>query len=382
MIESLEQRSYSILLIPTVIIIVAVLLGLLLEYVLQNWLKRLAHKTSWISDELILDSLRGMALLWSALLGLYVASQSGPLIPTLAFRLLLQGLFIVFIISMMTVILRLSTGLTNLYSGRGDLPSVSILKNILRVIIVGVGLLFLLQSLGIPITPALAALGVGGLAVSLALQETLSNLFSGILLVLSNQIRPGNYVKLNSGEDGYVADINWHTTKIRQISNNMVIVPNSKMTSAIVTNYWDPEKELAVLLDIGVSYDSDLEQVERVTIEVARSVMQEVEGGVPEFVPLIRYHTFGDFSINFTVVLRGKEFTNQFLLKHEFVKRLHRRYNSEGIVIPYPIQTVHTSQAHYLAMLRSDEHNERYAQDQGEMRVTTRDDRHAPPSET
>jgi small-conductance mechanosensitive channel len=148
-------------------------------------------------------------------------------------------------------------------------------------------------------------------------------------------------VKIESGEEGYVTDITWRYTTIRSLPNNRIIVPNAKLSSAIVTNHDLPEREMAVLVQVGVSYGSDLEQVERVTVEVARKVMEEVEGGIPEFAPFIRYHTFGDFSINFTVILRAKEFVDQYLIKHEFVKRLHKRYREMGIEIPFPIRTVY-----------------------------------------
>jgi small-conductance mechanosensitive channel len=160
--------------------------------------------------------------------------------------------------------------------------------------------------------------------------------------VASNQLKPGQYVRLSSGEEGYIVDINWRTTNIRQLANNMIIVPNSQMTSAIIINYDSPEKELSILFDVGVGYDSDLEHVEQVTIEVASEVMQEVAGGVSDSVPFIRYNQFNDFSINFTVIMRGTEFVDQYLIKHEFVKRLHRRYREENIVIPFPIRTLHT----------------------------------------
>jgi small-conductance mechanosensitive channel len=130
-------------------------------------------------------------------------------------------------------------------------------------------------------------------------------------------------------------------TTIKTLPNNLIVVPNSKLAAAIVTNYYQPEKEMAVLVQVGVSYDSDLKKVEKATIEVAREVMKEVPGGVPEFEPFIRYHTFADFSINFTVILRGKEFVDQHLIKHEFVKRLHERYAKEDIEIPFPIRTIH-----------------------------------------
>jgi small-conductance mechanosensitive channel len=124
------------------------------------------------------------------------------------------------------------------------------------------------------------------------------------------------------------------------LANNLVIVPNAKLAQAIVVNHHLPSHDLAVLVEVGVDYDSDLAHVERIVVEVGRAVMKDVPGGVPEFDPFIRYHTFGDSSINFTVILRGREFVDQYLIKHEFIKRLHARFDREGIVIPFPIRTV------------------------------------------
>jgi small-conductance mechanosensitive channel len=135
-------------------------------------------------------------------------------------------------------------------------------------------------------------------------------------------------------------DVTWRQTTIKQLPNNIIVVPNALIASAILTNYHLPERELSLIVQVGVAYDSDLEHVERVTREVAMEVEREVEGGVAGYEPLIRFHTFGDSSINFSVIMRGQEFVNQYLLKHEFIKRLHGRYNEEGIEIPFPIRTV------------------------------------------
>jgi len=221
------------------------------------------------------------------------------------------------------------------------LPSTSIFKKVTRLAILIIGFLIILQTLGISISPLLTALGVGGLAVALALQDTLSNLFAGIHILVSKQVRPGDFIKLETGEEGYVVDISWRNTTIRMLPNNLVVIPNSKLASSIVTNYYMPEKMLSVLVSVGVSYDSDLEKVEKVVIEVAKEVMQTVPGGVPEYEPFVRYSSFGDFSINFSVIMRAKEYTDQFLIKHEFIKRLHKRFKKEGIEIPFPITTVY-----------------------------------------
>ncbi len=221
------------------------------------------------------------------------------------------------------------------------LPPTSLLEHLIKILVFVIGALVLLRSLGISITPALAGLGIGGLAVALALQGPLANFFSGIHLLLSKQIRIGDYIKLETGEEGHIIDITWRNTTIKQLSNNIVIIPNSKLASLIIVNYDQPEKELSVPINIGISYSSDLEKVERVTIEVAKEVMREVPGGVPEFEPFVRYHSFGEFSINFTVILRAKGYTDQFLIKHEFIKRLYRRYREEGIEIPFPIRVIY-----------------------------------------
>jgi small-conductance mechanosensitive channel len=219
------------------------------------------------------------------------------------------------------------------------LPVTSLTEHVAKLMVIILGVLMILHGLGVSITPILTALGVGGLAVALALQDTLSNLFAGLYVTMARQVRIGDYIKLESGEEGYIEDIGWRATMIRALANNIVMVPNNKLGSALITNFNLPSRDLAVLVNLGVDYGSDLAHVERVTIEVAKDVMQTVPGGVKEFEPFIRYHTFGAYSIDFTVIMRGKEFTDQFLIKHEFVKRLHVRYQQEDITIPFPIQT-------------------------------------------
>ena len=185
----------------------------------------------------------------------------------------------------------------------------------------------------------LTALGVCGLAVSLALKDSLANLFSGLHILFSRQVKPGDYIRLNTGEEGYVTDITWRNTVIRTLPNNLVIVPNVNIASAAITNFHLPVEDFPVRVEVGVSYKSDLEKVEQVTLAVASEVIGEI--GAADFEPVIRYHAFGDSSINFTVIMRAKEFADQFTMTHEFIKRLHRRFREEGIEIPFPIRTVH-----------------------------------------
>ena len=172
------------------------------------------------------------------------------------------------------------------------LPVSSLTQNIVWGLVVGLGLLVVLSGLGISITPMLTALGVGGLAVALALQEPLSNFFAGLFLALAGQIRVGDYVSLDSGQEGYVSDFGWRSTRLRMLSNNLVVVPNAKLAQALVVNHHLPSSDMAVLVEVGVDYASDLEHVERVVSEVGAEVMAEVTGGVTGFQPFVRFHTF------------------------------------------------------------------------------------------
>lgn len=246
------------------------------------------------------------------------------------------------------VVFFLDKFLTNLLTEYSSMPifsqvSKGLVKGLVRGCVIGLGVLIFLQQIGISITPILASLGIGSLAVALALQDTLSNFFAGMYVAIDKPVEVGQFVKLESGEEGYVIDVGWRSTRIRTLPNNIVIVPNSKLMGSVITNYYLPDKEIAVLVQVSVHYQSNLKHVERITCEVGREIMLKVHGGVPEFEPFIRYHTFGDSSVNFTVILRGKEFVDQHLIKHEFIKYLHERYKKENITIPYPIRTLEVS---------------------------------------
>ncbi len=325
--------------VPLAFIAGGSLAGIIVERVILRRLRALTRRTPWEGDEVVISSLKGITFYALLIAGCYGALLRAPL----AERTQVvagKAILVLFLLLVTVLLVRLAAGFVTLYAKKAVLPSSSIFTNLAKAIAFTIGILIILQSLGISITPILTALGVGGLAVALALQDTLSNLFSGLHIIATRQIRPGDYIRLSNGEEGYVTDISWRNTVVRTLPNNTVIIPNSKLAGAIVTNFNLPASEMAVLLDVGVSYDSDLERVEQVTVEVARDLLREVKGGVPTFEPFIRYNAFSDFSINFTVILRGCEYVDQYLLKHEFVKRLHRRYLSEGIEIPFPIRTV------------------------------------------
>jgi small-conductance mechanosensitive channel len=317
-----------------------VLAGLALRAVFGR-LGRRAAGTANDWDDLGWGLVRGLALPCMTILGLWWAVAVldwSPRAHGIANHLLLAVIVLTFALALA----RAAGGAVRsmALARAGVAQSASIFVNITRIVILGVGVLVLLQSLGVSITPLLTALGVGGLAVALALQDTLANLFAGVQVLASKKVQPGDFIRLDSGEDGHVVDINWRNTTVRQLGGNIVIVPNARLADAILTNFDQPLRDLSVLIQVGVAYDSDLDKVEQVTIEVGRDVMTTVDGAVPDHEPFIRYHTFGESSIDFSVILRAADYTSQYLVTHEFIKRLHARYRAEGIEIPFPIRTI------------------------------------------
>ncbi|MFB7495561.1 mechanosensitive ion channel family protein [Streptomyces sp. NPDC056161] len=323
------------------IAVAAGVLAAFLSRTLLRWLAGHAKRTRWSGDDVVVDALRTVVPWAAVAAGGAAAAAVLPLTPTVRHHTQ-QALQVLLILVVSGATARVVAGLvrTVTQSRSGVAGSATIFVNITRVLVLAIGFLVTLQTLGISIAPLLTALGVGGLAVALALQDTLANLFAGIHILASKTVQPGDYIRLSSGEEGYVVDINWRQTTVRQLSNNLVVIPNGQLAKTNMTNFTRPEQELTILVQVGVAYDSDLDQVERVTGEVVAEVMTEITGAVPEHEPAIRFHTFGDSRIGFTVILGVGEFSDQYRIKHEFIKRLHRRYREEGIRIPAPARTV------------------------------------------
>jgi small-conductance mechanosensitive channel len=334
----LSIEGINSFIVPIGFIISGIIVGFIVEKVFLHNVKRMAIRARWEGGRVIINSLRGISFVLFLIAGIYSALLTSDSIGPKMFAHLKLGVNLIVIFSATVVISRLATGFVKLYTGR-ILPSSSIFVNLTKVFVFIIGILVILQTMGISVAPIITALGVGGLAVALALQDTLSNLFAGLHIIASKKVKTGDYIRLDIGGEGFLEDITWRNTAIRTFQNNTIIVPNAKMASAVITNFNIPSKDLDVSITVGVSYDSDLTRVENITKEVAKEVLQSL--GKPVSEPVIRFTTFQNSSIEFLVIVRVSEFSDQGLVKHELIKRIHERYKKEKIEIPYPIQTVY-----------------------------------------
>jgi small-conductance mechanosensitive channel len=329
------------LVIAGIIIVIAMAAGFIVERILVGSIRRFAANTEGKLDDVIADAVKGIARWVFLLIGIYYAIPFLP-IPASMDKQITLGFRIAVLLIAIVVVARFASGIAAHYAHRLVPSSVSMAKVIVNVVVLTIGLLVIFQTMGIKITPILTALGVGGLAVALALQDTLANFFAGINILATRQIRPGDYIRLDGGPEGVVYDVSWRTTTLRVPRNQFVIVPNTKLAQSIVSNFNVNEHALSLPVTASVTYGSDLAKVERVSIEAAKDVVKRVEGSLPDADPVVRFHTFADLGVRFDVIIRSKQYTDQSVLRHELIKALQARFVAEGIEIPSPFHTVVT----------------------------------------
>jgi small-conductance mechanosensitive channel len=309
---------------------------------LFSTLQRRVRQKSEHRDDFLLTALQGPSTLLIIALVLYIGLQLAE-IPDAYETYAVKGMHLSLILTVTMALANISGRAVVFFLKKVDLPIAvtSLLNVVIKTGVYAVGILIMLNFVGISITPIITALGVGGLAMALALQDTLSNLFAGIHILAEHTIRVGDFIRLESGQEGVVQDISWRTTRIRIPTNNMVIVPNSKLAQSVVTNYSLPERTTTVQLAVSVSCETDPDLVERVLLDEASRSLAEVPGLLSEPRPQVVFAPgFGASSLDFTLLCSITDIGVQQTVQHILRKRIVKRFQREGIVIPYPTRTV------------------------------------------
>jgi small-conductance mechanosensitive channel len=331
------------ILVPGVIVLASVVVLLVVRFIAFRLLHRWAERTETKLDDIIISSIQRPSLLLAVAIGMHAGLVFSE-IPEKHLGYLSKLIEVIMILSVTLALANVTGKLFRNYIQKSaiPLPTTGLAYGILKGSIFVIGALIILNLLGVSITPLITALGVGGLAVALALQDTLANLFAGIHILLEKSIRVGDFIKLETGQEGYVDDITWRTTRVRMLPNNIVVIPNSKLAQSVVTNYYLPEKRMSLLVPVSVSYAADPDQVERILIEEAKKGTMDIPGLLADPAPFVRFIPgFGESSLDFTLICQVAEFADQYLAQHELRKRIFKRFKAEGIEIPFPQRTVH-----------------------------------------
>jgi small-conductance mechanosensitive channel len=323
---------------PTQIAVLALVAWIVHRYVL-SWLRKLTARTQTKVDDLIIDLLDSALKPVLFLAVLAAALNMLPLSPKFL-DVANRTLYLLALAVVLYYGTRLLQIILEQWMQRADAqPSLrEPLRFVTRALFGVLAIMIVLDNLGVSLTALWTTLGVGSVAIALALQETLANFFAGFYLQLDRPIRIGDYIKFEGGHEGTVQQMSWRSTRIRTVPNNTIIVPNS----AVITNYSLPEPRLALWIPIGVSYSADPEQVERVLLEEAMAAAESVPGLVSDPAPFVRFMPgFGDSSLNFTLICRITTYVDQYLVQHELRKRIFTRFRKESIQIPFPQRDVH-----------------------------------------
>ena len=316
---------------------------LLVRGLLFGLLHRVTRRTETRLDDLLVAGLRFPSLFLVGVIATYIGIRLTDL-PASWFDYATKGMHLSIIFTITIGLANVSDRMLDYFLKRAELPIsvTSLLLAVVKAVVYSIGVLIMLNYLGISIAPIITALGVGGLAMALALQDTLSNLFAGIHIMAEQTIRVGDFIRLETGQEGYVEDISWRTTRIRMLPNNMVIVPNNKLSQSVLTNYHLPAREMVLQVPVSVSYASDPDVVERVLLEEVHQAASELPGLLTDPAPVVRlFPGFGDSSLDFSLLCHIREVGDQNPVLAALNLRILKRFRKEGIAFPYPTRTVY-----------------------------------------
>jgi small-conductance mechanosensitive channel len=317
---------------PLVVFVAAVVVGFLLERFVVRALYERAKRNGWTGWQLLFESIRGVVLLLCAALGIYIDLLLFPFRPEQE-RSANRTLIVIVIWAVTVVAARVSVRLVGGLTGEGEAGAkkASLFKTVISAVLYVVGALVVLQYLGINIGPMLTALGVGGLAVGLALRDTLANFFSGLVIIASRRLRVGDYIRLEDGREGFVSDITWLQTVIRDQTNALIVVPNERLATGTYTNLSLPSEQTRAEVTLNVAYGNDPALVESETREVAAIVSEEF--APRSAAPVVRFMNANETGLTVGVLVNVARPWELPRARHELYKRLLDRYRQCGIAV-------------------------------------------------
>jgi small-conductance mechanosensitive channel len=331
-----------------IIFLFSLLVAIMVNVFMKRIVSALTQKTKTTLDDDMVRAVKKPVFMGLLLFGLFLSltsisylEQHKILITKIATIL---GLIILFYL-----IHRILDALVKWYSSEWSVrikghesKQLSIFGKIADGVLVFIFVLILLRFLGIDITPLVASLGIGGLAVALALQETLSNFIAGLSIIGDKSLKVGDYVELENNQlAGYIDDISWRTSRIRTPGGDYIIVPNNKLSQSITKDYNFGSPVTSTGVTLYVSYKNDLNKVEQVANRVAKEVQDTVPGAVKGNEPKLRFKEFQESNIMATIYFQINSVTDQYVVKHEFIKRIKKEFEKNKIEISRPVRLVY-----------------------------------------
>jgi small-conductance mechanosensitive channel len=337
------------LLAALVILAATVVIGWLVKNVLAGALRRLAAKTTTDLDDQIVALAEKPAFRLVRMVGIYLAVLELPVPRPL--DMAVTGILLILVIFVaVRLVTRIGILLLLAYGRRvSDVPGrqryekdyVPLLSKILGTILTLMGLIIVLRHFGQDVSSVVAALGIGGLAISFAAKETLGNMFAGFTLLLDRPFRPGDRIKMATGEIGDVLEVGTRSTRIRLLDSNMLIVPNSELVNNRVVNFNFPDPSMRGALEVGIAYGSDIERAKAIVLDAIRAQPEVIDPP-----PSVLLAAFGDSALVLAASYVVAEFADAGAVQDRVRVRVYNELGAAGIKIPYPTrELIHVAPA-------------------------------------
>lgn len=318
-------------------------------FVLNKVLRKMSEKTKSTLDDLLIGAVQKPLNFFAVLLSVFFAfSFAFP-----SFQISGNGLnklfLVAFIVWAAFSLNKIVSAFVGWYGSELGAKSESkfgrqvfpFIKKTAWLAVYGSAALIILDLFGVQIAPLLAGLGIAGLAVALALQESLANFFAGVYILADRPIRPGDFIELENGKSGTVEEIGWRSTRIHTLSNDTIIIPNAKLAQSVIVNYNLPSRKSCISVKVGAAYDSNVDLVEKILLECAGVVSRASPNCVKDFQPLVRLSGFSESSLEFTVVLQVEEINAQYAVADALRREILKSFKKHKVSIPFPTRVVY-----------------------------------------
>jgi small-conductance mechanosensitive channel len=325
----LQKKINIFVLLGFFLIIIIVIYKLVKKYFF-SFVKLILSKFSNDLQRWLINILNKYVYFWVFLLVSYIVLLKSNIIP-INYNIIINKVF--FGMFSFSIVILIAYIVSNFFQER---VHERIGSNIIKFTIIFIGLLLVLNQIGIKITPIFTALGVTTVALALSIQDIITNFFAGITILTSKQIMKNDYIKIDTGQEGTVIELNWRTILIKDISNAVIVIPNTKITSGVITNFRYLKSEITGSISCGVAYDSDLDHVEKTAIIAAQEVINKCDDASKKYTPIVRFVKFDDSSINFCLFFKVKNAYAKSFIKSEILKNLKKKFKEEQIKIPFP----------------------------------------------
>lgn len=318
-------------------------LARLLRYILITWGPRFTSFTKTDLDDRILLRITPPASFLVVCAGLYYAVRTLPL-PEKAHLLASGLLFIIIVVILTNIAYRVTDELLNWYASRLseqvsnglNRQLIPLVEKLISIFLIGTALIITLKHFNYDILSLVTALGIGSLAIGMAAKDTLANMISGFTLMIDRPFRIGDRIQLTGGQLGDVIDIGLRSTKIKTMDNTFLIIPNSELCNTILINMAFPDVRAKGRINLGVAYGSDIEAVKKLLVDTAMEIPDVLRDPAPEGY----FVSFGDSALNMALFFWVENYTKVFSVTDGINSLIVRRFQENGINIPYPTRTV------------------------------------------